>query len=814
MTNGVTPYTTPAVTDKSKNIDIKRDYVASGSLAWYPGAIRALPFGIDDITQDLSDDVYDHMCHDPTVAASVNALRAGILEDGAKFISAVTDKKADGYDLAQEIAAFCTSAMGDLAVPLDDVLWDMASAIALGNRVAEVIYGLVAGKLVITSIKVKPRTSTAFVVDPYMNVVGIAAVVPGQPWAVLTGMYFTDVNSTNVMPRDKFAVLTYRPRNNDPRGTALDPETPVPTPDGWRKMDDLQPGDKVFDEQGRIRYVVARKDWEDRPCYRLTFSDHSSIIADENHKWPTCLLWERSAKRPPKIRTTAEIAGNLKNTTNQCQHAIAWAAPLDYPEQILPVEPYYLGLWLGDGTSRSAHISCHVKDLEETMALIGASGYSAVAVKNGRSDNGRLIRVGGDEKWDSTGPSHALRLLGVQRDETGDNKHIPAAYLRGSIAQRRALLAGLMDSDGSVDRDGRCEFANTNYQLVEGVAELARSLGVPARVRVCQNARLSPDGYMRKEAWGAYFTPPWSPFRLERKTALTKKVRAQRWHYISNAEVVPNRRTVCIETDAPSHLYLAGTSMIPTHNSVLRPAYNAWNLKQIAWPEYLKYLVQFASPGIIGYTAENATNDENGVTPEIKLVNELVRWQNATALALKYGSKVDIVMSKGDGQAFLNAFQHFDRQIIHGILNQTLATMEGLHQSRAAAQTHQDVMDTLIRQGKMSVQWMILHDLIRPLVRYNYGDTALALAPTVTLGSGSNVDFAENAKAVAALIAAGGVRESQMSGIYEFLGLPPAITIDGPDMVDPVMGKPAPAATGTTDRQGQEAPPQDTTGGQ
>jgi len=371
------------------------------------------------------------------------------------------------------------------------------------------------------------------------------------------------------VPIEKALLFRTRVVKNNPEGYALDPATPVPTPDGWRTMGDLREGDKIFDENGRIRYVTATARWRDRPCFKLKFSCGDEIVADENHLWATHDFYER-----PSIRSTKQIAESITHSTQgHTNHSIAWNGPLDHLKQDLPLDPYFLGLWLGDGSRSGAQIACHAQDLEEEQQLLAACGYKSVAVHNGpQGSQGRQIRVYGDHRWDSTGPGAVLRALGIK-----NNKHIPDSFLHGSIDQRRALLAGLMDSDGTVDTYGRCEFNNTNKNLIDGVAQLVRSLGVG--VAVCTRPRKAKHHALM---YRVKFTPPWSPFRLKRKADRTKPVRSRNWTYIVSAERASNRETVCIETDAPSHLFLAGRSMIPTHNSLLRRAFRSWwHLKRI-----------------------------------------------------------------------------------------------------------------------------------------------------------------------------------------------------------------------------------------
>lgn len=405
------------------------------------------------------------------------------------------------------------------------------------------------------------ETVQRWLFDPYGNATAMVQLGPPD-------------FETHVLPLEKCLHFRTTTRRNNPEGRALDPQTPIPTPHGWRVMDDLLPGDSVFDDLGNVRYVTNRADWENRPCYEVTFSDGSSIIADENHQWVTQTARERYGKQGGQVRTTADIADSVKASTDTSNHSIAWAGALDYPTQYLPLDPYVLGLWLGDGNARTAAITAHVDDAEETAARIDAAGYTTTIIQNGpQTSNGRLIRVAGTTKWASDGPVVALRVLGLIQ-----NKHIPAAYLRGTVKQRLALLAGLMDSDGHVDAWGRCEFINTNPLLIEGVAELVRSLGCGCTVTPRHRAG---EGKHVRDSYAVRFTPDClNPFCLARKRAKVTDTHARRRHYIVSVEPVTPRRTVCIEVDSPSHLFLAGTSMVPTHNSILRNVFTTWHQKK------------------------------------------------------------------------------------------------------------------------------------------------------------------------------------------------------------------------------------------
>jgi hypothetical protein len=230
---------------------LTREYVAGGVSSLVSARmLRGLPWAFDDLTVDFGDDLYERMQLDPQVAACINVLRASIIEEGAQLSSPVEDEKADGYQQAQDVLTFCEQVLGDLVLPLDDVLWDLLSAIALGSRIAEQVYTETPGAtyalpgaspvrrnkalLVLSALKPRPRHSVAFVVDAFMNVQGILGAPPGQSALSLsTVMTDSPARVPNLFDRRKFAVLTWRPRNADPRGSTV--LRPAYTP-WWAKM--------------------------------------------------------------------------------------------------------------------------------------------------------------------------------------------------------------------------------------------------------------------------------------------------------------------------------------------------------------------------------------------------------------------------------------------------------------------------------------------------------------------------------------------------------------------------------------------------
>lgn len=213
----------PVVLDPA---DRSREYVSGDGLFWLEQYVKSLPPYIDDVTYELGDDLYERMANDGVIRGNLNTIKAAILDDGLQLTSAVPDAEQDGHDLAETILDFCRRVVDDLEPSIDHTLWDMLDGLHLGNRLAELVYHPVAvggaPLLALRSVKVKPRVSYAYALDAYSNLVGVLGLIPGRAYPVLPGQLLIDPQHTpNLLPPEKFAIFTIRPRENDPRGTSL-----------------------------------------------------------------------------------------------------------------------------------------------------------------------------------------------------------------------------------------------------------------------------------------------------------------------------------------------------------------------------------------------------------------------------------------------------------------------------------------------------------------------------------------------------------------------------------------------------------------
>lgn len=350
-------------------------------------------------------------------------------------------------------------------------------------------------------------------------------------------------------------------------GKALAVNTPIATPDGWTTMGALRPGDKVFDEKGQVTTVTfVTQPMFDHPCFDVHFEDESVITADADHKW----LVRDDNKVEQRVVTTAEMARNVKYGArlHRNRYAVVNADSLDLPEVELPIEPYLLGVWIGDGHVYSNWLHLNSEDTE-ILDRIEWSGYPLIE-KKVEDAQCVTVKVGGAFRDD-------LRALGLlATSDTGNHgRWIPKQYLRASRAQRLALLQGLMDTDACVSQRGRTEFTTIWPQLMHDIRELAASLGYKTKVDVFTpyfsykgEKRTGQLAYMVK-----LFSYAESPvFSLSRQIAKMKSTRSGRpsqtgCRRIVDIVQVPSVPVCCIAVDNPTHLFLAGPQMVPTHNT-------------------------------------------------------------------------------------------------------------------------------------------------------------------------------------------------------------------------------------------------------
>jgi replicative DNA helicase len=399
---------------------------------------------------------------------------------------------------------------------------------------------------------------------------------PSLGKGILTGYSYLDYITNGLSASDMLIISA-----ETGGGKAQPLDTLIPTPDGFKLLKDVKPGDVVFGRDGKPCNVVAESDIIIASGWKFIFNDNSEVISHDNHEWLTfdrkeqqalCKrndayrlkerkkynthkpwLWGKNTKPAPigTIHTSSEIVNSLKSGLRN-NHAIPLARPLELPVKNLIIDPYILGLWLGDGATLDGRIT--TADIECVDAFI-SSGYQQSKIYSkdgGKAKTYSFLKLRTD-----------LREIGVF-----NNKHVPDDYLWASKEQRLALLQGLMDSDGFVSSTGQIDFVNTNERIANAVAFLVRSLG-----RKCTISKGNAVLYGRITGpkWTVRFSPNFPAFRLRRKLDRqnNKNLRLNNFRYIKEAVRTNPVPMKCIQVDSTDHLYLTGENFVPTHNSML-----------------------------------------------------------------------------------------------------------------------------------------------------------------------------------------------------------------------------------------------------
>lgn len=336
-------------------------------------------------------------------------------------------------------------------------------------------------------------------------------------------------------------------------------DTPVLTANrGWTTHGNLSEGDLIFAPDGsEVAVLAVTEHYTNSDCRLVTFSDGAWVVAGGGHIWRTRrkvrrrIVGGRQVEFDHEWHTTAEMA------ILPGRWDIGVCYPLQYPEIVLPIDSYILGVWLGDGHSNGTRITAGHDDADIMEAQLLEC---RIEVSRSRHPNAVNLRLGDGVRGNriSSGFANALRALGVMGD-----KHIPPIYLRGSVGQRMSLLQGLMDTDGHCNTRGTATFVQAKTRLAEDVNELAAGLGLNPHMRRYKNR--AGQSY-----WQVSFQAhiDRNPFRMPRKASRAIAPSHYRGcRTVTSIIAIPSVPTNCIEVEGG--MYCAGRAFLPTHNSTL-----------------------------------------------------------------------------------------------------------------------------------------------------------------------------------------------------------------------------------------------------
>lgn len=339
--------------------------------------------------------------------------------------------------------------------------------------------------------------------------------------------------------------------------------TPVLTPSGWVPIESLVPGDLVTGSDGLPHKVTGTYPRGMLPVYRVTMDDGAEVTVDEDHLWSACNKNAYQAGYPFKTISTRELSERLHQNWR-----IPLVAPVQFPGQGLPINPYILGVWLGDGIAGTAAFCPGDEEVPCEVARLLPKGYFLTTRDEDRATIYSIAKEGA-----RSAPNlfrTALRDLGLLNCRSWE-RFIPECYLFASVQDRIALLQGLMDTDGEVSANG-CGISSTSERLANDVRSLVQSLGGTAR---------------RSKRWGhrPWFTtgeehklgrPTYGVGAISLPEGITP-ARAVADRYRPRSKYPPRRiiksieptgeaEVTCISVDSPDSLYVT-RDFIVTHNT-------------------------------------------------------------------------------------------------------------------------------------------------------------------------------------------------------------------------------------------------------
>ncbi|MFI7353494.1 PhoH family protein [Streptomyces avidinii] len=362
------------------------------------------------------------------------------------------------------------------------------------------------------------------------------------------------------------------------RGRAMPVFTKVLTPDGWRPIGDLQVGDLVVGSNGEPTPVLGVYPQGEKDIYRLTAQDGSWTLCCGEHLWTVRTRDDKRRDKPWRVLETKDMIGNLRAAHARRYELPMLTAPVAFPEREVPMDPYALGLLLGDGClTGSTTPSFATEDEELVRALETALPGVVARHKSGPDYVLNRVKSPGDVVTLENPVTRVMRELDLLGSRS-HSKFVPDDYLFNTAEVRLAVLQGLLDSDGGPvtqrDRTCRIQYSTTSIVLRDDVIALVQSLGGVAYTR-----RRAAEGREQGTALAAHrrdahvvdirLPEDITPFRLARKRDAYHAAGGggRPMRFIDSIEPAGREEAVCIQVAAEDSLYVTQDYLL-THNTL------------------------------------------------------------------------------------------------------------------------------------------------------------------------------------------------------------------------------------------------------
>lgn len=372
-------------------------------------------------------------------------------------------------------------------------------------------------------------------------------------------------------------------------GKAQPLDSLVFTEHGYRRMGDIQLGDRVYGNDGKLHNVIGVFPQGIKPVCKITFSDKTTTLCSDEHLWTVYDNAHRGTQKETKTVTCRELyETGVKLKSGGSRYRIPITQPLEFSHKDTLISPYLMGVLLGDGgfSSHSVGFTTYDKEIytaveqeikqhdyslhPNSQSLDNSSWYftNNKYVKGARTPNlyveyGKTLGLAGKHSWE---------------------KFIPDVYLYNDADSRLALLQGLMDTDGEIDPTYQEAYSTTSEVLAQQVVFLVQSLGGTAILKKYTDCSYVYKGEKRpcRDTYNINIKMPHDllPCRLARKLERLNPRRLRPFRYIKNIEYVEPQECQCILLDSKDHLYLTN-DLIVTHNSEIAVAISLYLMHRL-----------------------------------------------------------------------------------------------------------------------------------------------------------------------------------------------------------------------------------------
>lgn len=455
------------------------------------------------------------------------------------------------------------------------------------------------------------------------------------------------------------------------RGRAQPVFTKVLTPDGWRPIGDLRVGDLVIGSNGEPTPVLGVYPQGEKDIYRVTAQDGAWTLCCGEHLWTVRTVADKRRDKPWRVLETQEMIGNLRTAHARRYELPLLSAPVCLPEREVPLDPYALGLLLGDGCLTGSTTPSFATEDPELAAALGEF-LPGVKVRhkggvdyvlNRVTEPGQVIIIANPV----TAAARELGLCGTR----SASKFVPDVYLHNSAEVRLAVLQGLLDSDGGpvtqTDRTCRVQFTTTSILLRDDVIALVQSLGGVAytRRRLAEGREQgSALAGFKRDAHVVDIRLPEGvePFRLTRKrdkyhAAAGGGGRPMR--FIDSIEPAGREECVCIQVAAEDSLYVTQDHLL-THNT-LNDSFIILDEAQNTSPEQMKmFLTRLGFGSKVVVTGDVTQVDlPSGQQSGLRVVQDIL--DGLDDISFRTLTSKDVVRHKLVGQ-IVDAYNRHDLQ--------------------------------------------------------------------------------------------------------------------------------------------------------